>query len=47
MELTRATVERPGVRISYLDTGGEAPVVVFLHGLAGSARELFPSGAVA
>ena len=43
MELTRATVERPGVRISYLDTGGEAPVVVFLQGLAGSARELVPS----
>lgn len=43
MELVRRTVERPGVRISYLDTGGAAPVVVFLHGLAGSAQELVSS----
>ncbi|WP_229586575.1 alpha/beta fold hydrolase [Kocuria sp. CCUG 69068] len=43
MELVRRAVERPGARISYLDTGGAAPVVVFLHGLAGSAGELVPS----
>ena len=43
MELVRSAVERHGARISYLDTGGAAPVVVFLHGLAGSAGELVPS----
>ncbi len=43
VELVRSVVERPGARISYLDTGGAAPVVVFLHGLAGSAQELVPS----
>ncbi|WP_035929457.1 alpha/beta fold hydrolase [Kocuria rosea] len=43
MELTRGAVARPEVCITYLDTGGQAPVVVFLHGLAGSAGEFVPS----
>lgn len=43
MKFSRGTVGQSGTRISYLDTGGNAPVVVFLHGLAGSAQEFIPS----
>ena len=43
MKFSRETVGQSGTRISYLDTGGNAPVVVFLHGLAGSAQEFIPS----
>lgn len=32
-----------GVRINYFDSGGDGPPVVILHGLAGSAREFFPT----
>lgn len=42
LEFTRGTVVRPGAQISYLDTGGGAPVVVFRHGLAGRAQDLVP-----
>lgn len=45
MEFSRMTVQRPDAQISYLDTGGHGPVVVFLHGLVGSALELLPSAA--
>ena len=32
-----------GVRINYFDSGGGGPPVVILHGLAGSAKEFFPT----
>lgn len=32
-----------GTRISYLDSAPDGPVVVMLHGLAGSGRELIPT----
>lgn len=34
-----------GVEIRGYDTGGNGPAVVILHGLAGSAREFFPTAA--
>ena len=38
------TVLRPdGVSIAVTDLGGDGPVVVLLHGLAGSSRELLPT----
>ncbi|MCT1776159.1 alpha/beta fold hydrolase [Brachybacterium sp. p3-SID957] len=36
-------VEREDVRLAVADTGGKGPVVVLLHGLAGSSRELMPT----
>ncbi|PPK94739.1 pimeloyl-ACP methyl ester carboxylesterase [Kineococcus xinjiangensis] len=38
--MQRLQVHREDVTLSYLDTGGPGPVVVLLHGLAGSAQEL-------
>ncbi|MDQ0921575.1 pimeloyl-ACP methyl ester carboxylesterase [Pseudarthrobacter sp. W1I19] len=32
-----------GVQINYFDTGGQGPPVVILHGLAGGAKEFFPT----
>ncbi|WP_305783269.1 alpha/beta fold hydrolase [Symbioplanes lichenis] len=40
--LERGTIERDGVRLSFL-IGGEGPPVVLLHGLAGSAEEFAPT----
>jgi pimeloyl-ACP methyl ester carboxylesterase len=36
---SRQVLEREGVRLSYLDFGGDGPPVVLLHGLAGHAGE--------
>ena len=42
--VTDSTVQRPGgVSIAVSDLGGDGPVVVLLHGLAGSSRELLPT----
>lgn len=42
--MTDSTVQRPdGVSIAVSDLGGNGPVVVLLHGLAGSSRELVPT----
>ena len=42
--MTGYTVQRPGgVSITVNDLGGDGPVVVLLHGLAGSSRELLPT----
>ncbi|GAA4978179.1 alpha/beta hydrolase [Kineococcus glutinatus] len=38
--MQRLQVHREDVTLSYLDTGGPGPVVILLHGLAGSAQEL-------
>ena len=38
--MERRQVHREDVTLSYLDSGGAGPVVVLLHGLAGSAGEL-------
>ena len=38
--MQRLQVPRQDVTLSYLDSGGPGPVVVLLHGLAGSAQEL-------
>ncbi|GAB3598252.1 alpha/beta hydrolase [Kineococcus gypseus] len=38
--MQRLQVHREDVTLSYLDSGGAGPVVVLLHGLAGSAQEL-------
>ncbi len=35
----------PGVELSCFDSGNDGPAVVLLHGLAGSAREFFPTAA--
>lgn len=40
-----AVATAPGVEIRCYDTGGSGPAVVILHGLAGSAREFFPTAA--
>lgn len=40
-----AVATGPGVEIRCYDTGGSGPAVVILHGLAGSAREFFPTAA--
>lgn len=42
--MTDFVVLRPdGVSIAVTDLGGDGPVVVLLHGLAGSSRELLPT----
>lgn len=42
--MTDSTVQRPGgVSIAVTDLCGDGPVVVLLHGLAGSSRELLPT----
>lgn len=42
--MSARTVLRPdGVSIAVTDVGGDGPVVVLLHGLAGSSRELLPT----
>lgn len=42
--MTDSMVQRPGgVTIAVTDLGGDGPVVVLLHGLAGSSRELLPT----
>ena len=42
--MTGCTVQRPGgVSIAVNDLGGDGPVVMLLHGLAGSSRELLPT----
>ncbi|HIY67559.1 MAG TPA: alpha/beta hydrolase [Candidatus Agrococcus pullicola] len=42
--MTDCAVLRPGgVSIAVTDLGGDGPVVVLLHGLAGSSRELLPT----
>lgn len=42
--MTSRTVLRPdGVSIAVTDLGGDGPVVLLLHGLARSARELLPT----
>ena len=38
--MLRLKVHREGVTLSYLDSSGPGPVVVLLHGLAGSAGEM-------
>ena len=38
-------VTGPGVELHCYDTGGSGPAEVILHGLAGSAREFFPTAA--
>ena len=38
--MQRLQVRRQDVTLSYLDSGGPGPVVVLLHGLAGSAQEM-------
>jgi pimeloyl-ACP methyl ester carboxylesterase len=39
----RSVISSGGVDISVVDRGGDGPLLVLLHGLAGSARELFPT----
>lgn len=41
--LTQQTLTRGKVQLSYLDSGGSAPLVVFIHGLAGSSKEFIAS----
>jgi len=41
----RLQVHREDVTLSYLDSGGSGPVVVLLHGLAGSAQEMAATAA--
>ncbi|MGO2066997.1 alpha/beta fold hydrolase [Glutamicibacter arilaitensis] len=42
--MTDYKVQRPqGVSVAVTDLGGDGPVVVLLHGLAGSSRELLPT----
>ena len=43
--MRRLWLARGEVELSYLDTDGEGPVVLLLHGLAGSAREFVPTAA--
>ena len=43
MPTTETMIERGDVRIAVTDRGGDGPVVVLLHGLAGSSRELLPT----
>jgi pimeloyl-ACP methyl ester carboxylesterase len=43
-EFARAEFSRAGVRLSYLRAGGTGDLVVLLHGLAGSAQEMAPTG---
>ncbi|QEW00213.1 alpha/beta hydrolase [Microbacterium caowuchunii] len=39
----RLVIRSGGVDISVVDRGGDGPLLVLLHGLAGSARELIPT----
>lgn len=39
----RTVLRTDGVSIAVTDLGGDGPVVVLLHGLAGSSRELLPT----
>lgn len=41
--MQRLRMRRGDADLSYLDSGGAGPVVVLLHGLAGSAQELAPT----
>ncbi len=41
--MQRHEIRRDDVVLSYLDSGTDGPVVVLLHGLAGSAEELAPT----
>ena len=41
--IDRVVLRPGGVRIAVTDLGSDGPVVVLLHGLAGSARELLPT----
>ncbi|MET8151230.1 alpha/beta fold hydrolase [Actinoplanes sp. NPDC049668] len=41
--MNRVEIHRDGVRVSCLDAGSGRDVVVLLHGLAGSAREMWPT----
>lgn len=41
----RRVVQNRGAAISFLDTGGDGAVAVFLHGLAGSGSEFLPTAA--
>lgn len=43
-EVTTRVLDHRGVTISVTDLGGEGPVVLLLHGLAGSSRELLSTG---
>ncbi|ABS03671.1 alpha/beta fold hydrolase [Kineococcus radiotolerans] len=43
--MRRLQIRREDVTLSYLDSGGCGPVVVLLHGLAGSAQELAATAA--
>ncbi|WP_432489662.1 alpha/beta fold hydrolase [Kineococcus sp. SYSU DK018] len=43
--MQRLQLRREDVTLSYLDSGGPGPVVVLLHGLAGSAGELAATAA--
>jgi pimeloyl-ACP methyl ester carboxylesterase len=36
-------IQRGEVRVAVTDRGGDGPVVILLHGLAGSSRELLPT----
>lgn len=40
MDFARRTLHRDGVDLSYLDSGGSGPAVVYLHGLTGCAAEM-------
>ncbi|MDT3330135.1 alpha/beta hydrolase [Microbacterium sp. KSW-18] len=40
MAITRRTVPRGDVDLSVLDAGGDGPLLILLHGLAGSATEM-------
>ena len=37
--LRRREIDRDGIRLSYLDNDADGPVVVVLHGLAGTGDE--------
>jgi pimeloyl-ACP methyl ester carboxylesterase len=41
----RREIASDGVRLSYLDSGGDGPVVVALHGLAGTGDEFLATAA--
>ena len=44
-EFRRREVDRDGVRLSYLDNDAAGPVIVLLHGLAGTGDEFFATAA--
>lgn len=43
MNSNRLVIRNGSVDISVVDRGGNGPLLVLIHGLAGSARELFPT----